>query len=167
MFFVLLYRWFPSILQAMTIVRPETVVRWDRAGFRRYCRKSRARGGRPPIQAGVARSDPADERRERALGSAAAFTASCLSSALKSRSLAWLNTWAERGPPSQGWGTFLRNHALEIVAIDLFVAPTLGFDSLCLRHRPSGPESARLDQRHRQSNGRMGRPPDHRGLPLE
>ena len=35
MFFVLLYRWFPSILQAMMIVRPETVVRWHRAGFRR------------------------------------------------------------------------------------------------------------------------------------
>ena len=51
MFFVLLYRWFPSILQAMTIVRPETVVRWHRAGFRRYWRwKSRGRGGRPPIQ---------------------------------------------------------------------------------------------------------------------
>ena len=32
MFFALLYRWFPSILQAMTIVRPETVVRWHRAG---------------------------------------------------------------------------------------------------------------------------------------
>jgi hypothetical protein len=51
MFFVLLYRWFPSILQAMTIARPETVVRWHRAGFRRYWRwKSRGRGGRPPIQ---------------------------------------------------------------------------------------------------------------------
>ena len=51
MFFVLLYRWFPSILQAMTIVRPKTVVRWHRAGFRRYWRwKSRGRGGRPPIQ---------------------------------------------------------------------------------------------------------------------
>jgi hypothetical protein len=51
MFFVLLYRWFPSILQAMTIVRPETVVRWHRAGFSRYWRwKSRGWGGRPPIQ---------------------------------------------------------------------------------------------------------------------
>ena len=51
MFFVLLYRWFPSILQAMMIVRPETVVRWHRAGFRRYWRwKSRGRGGRPPIE---------------------------------------------------------------------------------------------------------------------
>jgi transposase InsO family protein len=34
------------------------------------------------------------------------------------------------GPPSQGWGTFLRNHAPEIAAMDLFVVPTLGFDLL-------------------------------------
>ena len=35
-----------------------------------------------------------------------------------------------RGPPSQGWGTFLRNHAPEIAAMDLFVVPTIGFDLL-------------------------------------
>jgi transposase InsO family protein len=35
-----------------------------------------------------------------------------------------------RGPPGQGWGTFLRNHAPEIAAIDLFVVPTLGFGLL-------------------------------------
>ena len=34
-FFVELYRWFPSILKVITIVRPETPVRWHRAGFRR------------------------------------------------------------------------------------------------------------------------------------
>ena len=34
LFFVQLYRWFPSILKAMTIIRPETLVRWHRAGFR-------------------------------------------------------------------------------------------------------------------------------------
>ena len=33
-FFVQLYRWFPSILQVLTIVQPETLVRWHRAGFR-------------------------------------------------------------------------------------------------------------------------------------
>ena len=32
-----------------------------------------------------------------------------------------------RGPPSQGWRTFLRNHAPDIAAMDLFVAPTIGF----------------------------------------
>jgi hypothetical protein len=45
---------FPSIVEAMTTIRPETVVRWYRAGFRRYWRwKSRNLGGRPPIDAGL------------------------------------------------------------------------------------------------------------------
>jgi len=35
LFFIQLYRWFPSVLEAMTIMRPETVMRWQRAGFRR------------------------------------------------------------------------------------------------------------------------------------
>jgi hypothetical protein len=32
-----------------------------------------------------------------------------------------------RGPPGQGWKTFLRNHAPDIAAMDLFVVPTIGF----------------------------------------
>src|SRR5437879_9903074 len=32
-----------------------------------------------------------------------------------------------RGPPSQGWKTFLRNHADGIAAMDLFVVPTISF----------------------------------------
>ena len=35
-----------------------------------------------------------------------------------------------RGPPSQGWSTFLRNHLPEVAAMDLFVVPTIGFDLL-------------------------------------
>jgi hypothetical protein len=35
-----------------------------------------------------------------------------------------------RGPPSQGWRTFLRNHAPDIAAMDLFVVPTVGFSLL-------------------------------------
>jgi transposase InsO family protein len=35
-----------------------------------------------------------------------------------------------RGPPSQGWLTFLRNHAPDIAAMDVFVVPTIGFDLL-------------------------------------
>jgi hypothetical protein len=50
--FIWLYRWFPSTLDALRIIRPETLVRWHRAGFRRYWRwKSRSAGGRPPIDA--------------------------------------------------------------------------------------------------------------------
>ena len=53
-FLIQLYRWFPSILQVVTIVRPETLVRWHRAGFRCYWRwKSRFQGGRPQIEAGL------------------------------------------------------------------------------------------------------------------
>jgi hypothetical protein len=35
-----------------------------------------------------------------------------------------------RGPPRQGWRTFLHNHAPDIAAMDLFVVPTIGFDLL-------------------------------------
>src|SRR5260370_32356946 len=55
-FYVQLYRWFPSILPALMIIRPETLGRLHRAGFRRYYRcKSRRRRGRPPIEAGLRR----------------------------------------------------------------------------------------------------------------
>ena len=36
LFFIQLYRWFPSVLKVITVIRPETLVRWHRAGFRRY-----------------------------------------------------------------------------------------------------------------------------------
>src|SRR5258705_9977496 len=49
-FLIQLYRWSPSILQVLTIIRPETLMRWHRAGFRCYWRwKSRPFGWRPPI----------------------------------------------------------------------------------------------------------------------
>ena len=48
--FVWLYRLFPSVLNAVTIIQPETIIRWHRAGFRLYWRwKSRSRGGRPKV----------------------------------------------------------------------------------------------------------------------
>jgi hypothetical protein len=48
--FVWLYRCFPCILDAITIIRPETIVRWHRKGFSVFWRwKSRPIGGRPQI----------------------------------------------------------------------------------------------------------------------
>ena len=48
--FVSLYRLFPSVLNAVTIVQPETIIRWHRTGFRLYWRwKSRSRGSRPKV----------------------------------------------------------------------------------------------------------------------
>ena len=49
-FLIQLYRWFPSIPPVLTIVQPETIVRWHWASFRRYRRwKSRPLEGRPRI----------------------------------------------------------------------------------------------------------------------
>jgi hypothetical protein len=49
-FFIQLYRWFPAILEVLTIIRPDTLVRWGRAGFRCYWRwKSHPPKGRPQI----------------------------------------------------------------------------------------------------------------------
>src|SRR5713226_6470622 len=54
--FVWLYRLFPSVLTAIAIVKPATVVRWHRDGFRLYWRwKSRSRGGRPRLWAEIRR----------------------------------------------------------------------------------------------------------------
>src|SRR6202040_2143697 len=50
--FVWLYRWLPSVLEVVAIVRPETIIRWHRAGFRAYWRwRSRNRVGRPKVSA--------------------------------------------------------------------------------------------------------------------
>ena len=38
LFLVQLYRWLPSVLNAIAIIRPETLVRWHRSGSRRYWR---------------------------------------------------------------------------------------------------------------------------------
>ena len=54
--FVCLYRIAPRILDALTIVEPETVIRWHRAGFRSFWRwKSRRRAGRPSVTPGIRR----------------------------------------------------------------------------------------------------------------
>jgi hypothetical protein len=55
--FVWLYRWFPSVLSAIAILRPETIIRWHRAGFQSYWReRSRKPVGRPRISAELRRN---------------------------------------------------------------------------------------------------------------
>jgi hypothetical protein len=63
LFFIQLYRWFPSVLKAMTIMRPETVMRWQRAGFRPLLALEIAKPGWPAEDRRRFTSlDPADER---------------------------------------------------------------------------------------------------------
>src|ERR1700694_1054392 len=130
-FFVQLYRWFPSILSVLLIIRPETLVGWHQTGFRRYWRwKSRRRGGRPPIDAELR----ALNRRmsvEKPLWGAPRIHSELLKLGFKiAQSSVAKYMVKRRGPPSQGWWTFLHNHAPDIAAMDLFVVPTIGFDLL-------------------------------------
>ena len=70
-------------------------------------------------------------------------------------------------PPSPGWRTFLRNHAPDIAAMDLFIAPTIGFDLLYVLVIVSiGAPKTCLDQRHTSSDRGMDCTPDHKGIPL-
>jgi transposase InsO family protein len=131
LFFIFLYRWCPSVLKAMVIVRPETVVRWHRAGFRSYWRwKSRGRGGRPPISPEL-RSLIRRMSRENVLWGAPRIQGELLKLGFAvARSTVAKYMAKPDNPPGQRWGTFLRNHAPQIAAMDLFVVPTIGFVQL-------------------------------------
>jgi transposase InsO family protein len=129
-FFIQLYRWFPSVLNAITIIQPETLVCWHRAGFRYYWRwKSRSLGGRPQIDTNL-RTLIWRMSIENPLWGAPRIHGELRKLGFKlAQSSVAKYMVKRRRPPSQGWRTFLRNHAPDI-AIDLFVVPTIGFDLL-------------------------------------
>src|ERR1017187_2718269 len=130
-FLMQLYRWFPSILNVLTIVHPETLVRWHRAGSRCYWRwKSRPRGGRPQIETDL-RVIIRQMSVENPLWGAPRIHGELLNLGFEVAQSSVAKYMVKRsGPPSQGWRTFLRNHAPDIAAMDLFVVPTIGFDLL-------------------------------------
>ncbi|MGB9411547.1 MAG: hypothetical protein WCB26_10050 [Pseudolabrys sp.] len=130
-FFIQLYRWFPLVLKVITVIRPETLVRWHRAGFRRYWRwKSRSFGGRPQISAEL-RTLIRRMSIENPLWGAPRIHGELLKLGFEVAQSSVAKYMVKRaGPPSQWWGTFLRNHAPNIAAMDLFVVPTIGFDLL-------------------------------------
>src|SRR5664279_1384959 len=127
-FLIQLYRWFPSILQVVTIVRPETLVRWHLAGFRCYWRwKSRFQGGRPQIEADL-RALIRQMSMENSLWGAPRIHGELLKLGFDvAQSSVAKYMVKQHRPPSQGWRTFLRNHAPDIAAMDLFVVPTISF----------------------------------------
>ena len=130
-FFIQLYRWFPSILQVLTIIRPGTLVRWHRAGFRCYWRwKSRAPRRRPQIETEL-RVLIRWMSAENPLWGAPRVHGEPLKLGFEVAQSSVAKYMVKRlGPPSQGWRTFLHNHAPDIAALDLFVVPTIGFDLL-------------------------------------
>jgi transposase InsO family protein len=134
-----LSRLFPDVRSALAVVRPETVVRWHRAGFRAYWRwKSKPRSGRPKVPFEI-RQLIRDMSVANPLWGAPRIHGELLKLGIDIGQTSVAKYMARRRrPPSQGWSTFLRNHADGIAAMDLFVVPTISFrllyGLLILRH---------------------------------
>jgi transposase InsO family protein len=129
--FVWLYRWFLSTVGALAIIRPETVIRWHRLGFWTYRRwRSRKQVGRPKVSIEL-RTLIREMSQANLLWGAPRIHGELLKLGFQvAQSTVAKYMVRRRGPPSQGWKTFLRNHVPLIGAIDMFVVPTAGFKLL-------------------------------------
>jgi transposase InsO family protein len=132
--FVLLYRLFPSVLESIVIVKPETVVRWHRAGFKMFWRwKSRNIGGRPKIDLET-RHLIRKISRENPLWGAPRVHGELLKLGVDVCETT-VAKYMVKAPkrPEQSWKTFLDNHVNDIASMDFVIVPTIGFKLLyCL-----------------------------------
>jgi putative transposase len=113
---------------ALLMVKPETVIRWHRQGFRLYWRwKSRHGDGRPAVSPEVRNLIRQMSHANPRWGAPRIH-----GELLKIGSEVCQATVAKymvrhRKPPSQTWQTFLRNHTKDLVSIDFLVVPTITF----------------------------------------
>jgi len=128
---VCMTRLWPSLLDAVQVVEPETVLRWHRAGFRAFWRwKSRKRAGRPKIDRGLWNLIR-QMSRENPLWGAPRIHGELLMLGFEVAQSTVSKYMARPSkPPSQTWKTFLRNHAEAIAPIDMCVVTTLTFERL-------------------------------------
>jgi transposase InsO family protein len=124
-------RTWPSLLNLSRVVKPETILRWHRSGFKAFWRwKSRHRPGRPKIDREL-RDLIRQMSTDNPLWGAPRIHGELLMLGFElAESTVSKYMIKHRGPPSQTWRTFLRNHANAIAAIDLCVVPTLTFGCL-------------------------------------
>jgi transposase InsO family protein len=134
LFWALLSRIWTNWAETLTIVKPETVIRWHRKGFRLYWTwKSRRKGkGRPAVASAI-----------RELIRKMSWANPCwgaprvhgellklgidISQAAVSKYMV-----RHRKPPSQSWRTFLDNHVGDLVSVDFFTVTTVTFKVLCV-----------------------------------
>src|ERR1700730_446492 len=128
LFFVSLYRISPRVVNALVIVKSETVIRWHRAGFRPFWQwKSRIRGGTPKVLLEI-RQLIREMSLANPLWGAPWIHGELLKLGIEIGQTSVAKYIARhRKPPSQGWKTFLRNHGDGLASMDLFVVPTLSF----------------------------------------
>jgi transposase InsO family protein len=130
--FLWLYRRCPGIRDALVIVRPDTIIRWHRMGFRAWWRwKSRSRGGRPRVDREL-RDLIGRMCKENVLWGAPRIHGELLKlgfSVAQSTVAKYMLRRRTNGG-AQTWKTFLRNHAHGLASIDLFTVPTIGLEQL-------------------------------------
>src|SRR3981189_479081 len=138
--FVWLHSLFPSVLNAITIVQPETIIRWHRTGFPMDWRwKSRSRGGRPKVPMEIRRLIREMSLANRLWG-APRIHGELLKLGIEVAQSTVAKYMARSGRGrSQTWKTFLHNHVAGIGAMDFLIVPTVGFRLLfvlvILRHQ--------------------------------
>jgi len=120
-----------EIVRSLCIVAPETLVRWRRVGFRLLWRwKSRRRIGRPTINIGI-RDLIREMNRANPLWGAPRIQDELKMLGIDvARSTIAKYMVKRRAPPSQGWNTFICNHADGIASVDFLIVPTISFKLL-------------------------------------
>ena len=127
LFWLLLSRIWSRWRESLHVVKPETVVRWHRQGFRYYWRWRSRRHGRPQIDPAV-RDLIRRMCRANSLWGAPRIHGELLKLGIEvSEATVSKYMIRRRGPQSQTWRAFLDNHAKDIVAMDFFTVPTAAF----------------------------------------
>ncbi|HJN91434.1 MAG TPA: integrase core domain-containing protein [Dehalococcoidia bacterium] len=133
LFWTVLARGWWGWRDALVFVRPETVIRWDRARWRRYWtwRSRGRRPGRPRISREVQALIRQLVQENPRWGAARLVgELQALGHDLSIRTVRRYRHAVRRRPPSQRWRTFLRNHSPHIWATDLFTVQTVTFRTL-------------------------------------
>jgi len=127
-FWIVLSSLWKNWRSSLQVVRPETVVRWHRRGFRLYWAwKSRRRWGRPAIGREL-RDLIRQMSRANPLWGAPRIHGELLKLGLTvSQATVSKYMVRPRRPPSQAWRTFLKNHAPDLIALDFFTVSTATF----------------------------------------
>ena len=118
--------------QLLTVVKPETLIRWHRKGFRLFWRWKSRPQGRPRVPADLRQliAEMAVANRTWGEERIAAELLVKLGIRVSPRTVRRYlpsGTGSTRGPGSQAWSTSVRNHARSMLACDFFVAVTVGF----------------------------------------
>jgi transposase InsO family protein len=126
-FWVLVSQLWPKWRDALHVVKPDTVIRWHREGFRRHWTRKCRKKGRPEldlkIRLLIKRMSQANP-----LWGAPRIHGELLKLGIEvSETTVSKYLIRTNKPPSQTWRTFLENHARNIIATDFFTVPTATF----------------------------------------